>query len=298
MDHLSLGDVAIHRIEEWSGTFLSPQHLFAGFDDKEYQRVKDKVPATTLNVGNDEIYARLQSWVIEIGGKKILLDTGAGNDKERPGIPLFGNLATPFMTRLAAAGFRADDIDMVICTHLHVDHVGWNTKLVDGEWLPTFPNAQYVFSSADADYWNPDNRHKFPEKIGEAVNEGFFNDSVDPILKRGMAQLVSGSVELMSGVHLDPAAGHTPGSMTIAVTGTKGGALFVGDIVHHPLQIFQPQWNSIFCEDQTRARETRRHVLTRVAEENAVMIPAHFAEDHVVRVKKSGDGFVPDFAIF
>tara|TARA_R110000868_G_scaffold38631_5_gene134967 strand:- start:2367 stop:3263 length:897 start_codon:yes stop_codon:yes gene_type:complete len=298
MDHLSLGDVHIHRIEEWSGTFLSPQHLFTGFDDKDYQRVKDKVPATTLNVGNDEIYARLQSWVIEIGGKKILLDTGAGNDKERPGIPLFGNLATPFMTRLAAAGFRADDIDMVICTHLHVDHVGWNTKLVDGEWLPTFPNAQYVFSSADADYWNPDNRNKFPEKIGETVNEGFFNDSVAPILRRGMAQLVSGSVELMPGVHLDPAAGHTPGSMTIAVTGTKGRALFVGDIVHHPLQVFQPHWNSIFCEDQTRARATRRHVLTRVAEENAVMIPAHFAEDHVVRVKKSGDGFVPDFVIF
>lgn len=297
MDHLSLGDIHIHRIEEWSGTFLSPQQLFTGFDDKDYQRVKDKVPATTLNVGNDEIYARLQSWVIEIGGKKILLDTGAGNDKERPGIPLFGHLATPFMTRLAAAGFRAEDIDMVICTHLHVDHVGWNTKLVDGEWLPTFPNAQYIFSSVDADYWNPDNLGKFPDKIGEAVNEGFFNDSVAPILKRGMAELVSGSVELLPGLHLDPAAGHTPGSMTIAVTGSKGRALFVGDIVHHPLQVFHPQWNSVFCEDQTQARVARRNVLTRAAEENAVMIPAHFAEDHMVRVKKSGGGFEPDYVI-
>lgn len=297
MDHLSLGNVHIHRVEEWSGTFLSPQHLFTGFDDKDYQRIKDKVPATTLNTGTDEIYARLQSWVIEIGGKKILLDTGAGNDKERPGIPLFGHLTTPFMARLAGAGFKADDIDMVICTHLHVDHVGWNTKLVGGEWLPTFPNAQYIFSKPDADYWDPENRAKFPDKIGEAVNEGFFKDSVAPILKRGMAELVSGSVTLMKGVELDPAAGHTPGSMTISVTGSKGSALFVGDIVHHPLQVFQPEWNSIFCEDQGQARLTRTNVLQRVAEEKAVMIPAHFAEDHVVRVRKSGTGFEPDYVI-
>jgi glyoxylase-like metal-dependent hydrolase (beta-lactamase superfamily II) len=291
MDRLSLGDVRIHRIEEWKGVFMSPQHLFTGFDQSDYDRIKDKVPATTLNTGNDEIYARLQSWVIEIGDLKILLDTGAGNDKERPGIPLFGHLDTPFMARLAAAGFQPGDIDMVICTHLHVDHVGWNTKLEGGAWAPTFPHARYIFSAADAEYWNPDNRAKFPEKIGEAVNEGFFNDSVRPILQRGMAELVSGSAEVAPGVTLDPAPGHTPGSMTIAVTGSKGRALFVGDIVHHPLQVFQPQWNSIFCEDQNQARITRRAVLARAADDDAVMIPAHFAEEHMVRVKRSGGDF-------
>lgn len=297
MDHLSLGDVKIHRIEEWAGTFMSPQQLFAGFEDEAYERVKHLVPATTLNTGNDEIYARLQSWVIEIGGKKVLLDTGAGNDKERPGIPLFGHLATPFLSRLEAAGFHPDEIGMVICTHLHVDHVGWNTKLVDGEWLPTFPNAQYVFSAIDADYWNPANQGKFPEKIGEAVNEGFFDDSVAPILKEGIAELVGGSGTIMPGISIDPAPGHTPGSMTISVTGSQGRALFVGDIVHHPLQVFNPQWNSIFCEDQNQARLTRREVLRRAADEDAVMIPAHFAEDHMVRVKRSGDEFTPIFEI-
>ncbi len=119
MDRLSLGDVRIHRIEEWQGVFLSPQQLFTGFDEADYVRVKTQVPEGTLDTGNDEIHAQLQSWVVDINGMKVLIDTGAGNHKERPGIPLFGQLETPFIERLAAAGFAPEDIDMVICTHLH-----------------------------------------------------------------------------------------------------------------------------------------------------------------------------------
>lgn len=291
MDRLSLGDVHIHRIEEWQGVFLSPQQLFTGFDEADYARVKTQVPEGTLDTGNDEIHARLQSWVVEINGMKVLIDTGAGNHKERPGIPLFGQLETPFIERLAAAGFAPEDIDMVICTHLHVDHVGWNTKLEGDAWVPAFPRARYIFSAADAEYWNPENRSKFPEKIGEAVNEGFFDDSVRPILERGMAELVSGRAEVAPGIVLDPAPGHTPGSMTITVAGRDDSAVFVGDILHHPLQVLQPQWNSIFCEDQEQARVTRRAVLSRVADMGAVMIPAHFAGEHMVRVTRTDEGF-------
>ncbi len=142
MDRLSLGDVRIHRIEEWQGVFLSPQQLFTGFDEADYVRVKTQVPEGTLDTGNDEIHAQLQSWVVDINGMKVLIDTGAGNHKERPGIPLFGQLETPFIERLAAAGFAPEDIDMVICTHLHVDHVGWNTKLEGDAWVPAFPRAR------------------------------------------------------------------------------------------------------------------------------------------------------------
>ncbi len=293
MDRIHLGAAKIHRVEEWRGDFMTPQTLFVGFTPDAYSASKELVAGTYLDAATDVITARLQSWVIEIDGMRILIDTGAGNDKVRPGIPLFGNLRTPFMERLAAAGFGPDDIDVVVCTHLHVDHVGWNTRLEAGSWVPTFPKARYVFPKPDADYWDPRNAHRYPPKVGEAVNEGFFVDSVQPILERGLAQLVEGAVEIAPGVRVDPAPGHTPGSQTISVESRGERALFVGDVVHHPLQIMNPTWNSIFCEDAARARQSRHAVLQRVADEEAIMIPAHFAGEHMVRIQRAAGGLRP-----
>jgi glyoxylase-like metal-dependent hydrolase (beta-lactamase superfamily II) len=293
MDQINIGAAVIHRIEEWRGTFLTPQTLFVGFSDEGYAQAKPLVAGVYLEGDSDSIVARLQSWVVQIDGMNILIDTGAGNDKERPGIPVFGNLKTPFLERLAAAGFQPDDIDMVICTHLHVDHVGWNTRLDAGAWVPTFRKARYVFPLPDADYWDPRNLSRYPNKIGEAVNAGFFDDSVRPILDLGLAQLVEGSTELAPGVRLDPAPGHTPGSQTITITSRGESAIFVGDVLHHPLQIMNPGWNSIFCEDAAMARASRLKVLNRVVDEEAVLIPAHFAGEHMVRVVKTPGGMRP-----
>ncbi len=293
MDRIRVGDAVIHRVEEWRGTFMTPQTLFVGYSDEAYAASKPLVAGPYLDGETDAIDARLQSWVVEVGGLRVLIDTGAGNDKTRPGIPLFGNLRTPFLARLAAAGFTPADIDLVICTHLHVDHVGWNTRLDAGEWVPTFPRARYVFPLPDAEYWDPRNRERYPPKIGEEVNAGFFDDSVRPILERGIAELVAGPQDLTAHLRLEPAPGHTPGSQTITVTSRGRRAMFVGDILHHPLQIMNPSWNSIFCEDGARARASRRAVLERAAEDEAIMIPAHFAGDHMVRVVRSSDGFVP-----
>lgn len=290
---LELGDARIHRIEEWSGPFMTAMTLFAGFDAADYARVKTRIPPAYLDLETDALRACLQSFVIELNGRRILIDTGAGNDKERPGLPLFARLNTPFLHTLEEAGFPRESIDMVICTHLHVDHVGWNTMLERDNWVPTFPNAQYVFSDPDAVYWDPQNLARFPNKVGEQVNAGFFEDSVRPILDRGLARVVAGPVMLLDGLRLDPAPGHTPGSQTITVESRGERATFVGDIVHHPLQVFCPEWNSIFCEDPAQARATRRTVLERVAQEEAVMIPAHFAGNHMARVSRSSEGFSP-----
>ncbi|WP_022976037.1 MBL fold metallo-hydrolase [Nevskia ramosa] len=290
---LQLGDARIHRIEEWSGLFMTPQTLFAGFDAADYARVRQHIPPAYLNLETDSLLACLQSFVIELDGRRILIDTGAGNDKDRPGIPLFARLNTPFLKTLEAAGFTRESIDLVICTHLHVDHVGWNTMLQDDTWVPTFPNAKYVFTDPDAEYWDPQNRSRFPNMVGEQVNAGFFEDSVRPILDRGLAQIVRGPTILMDGLRLDPAPGHTPGSQTITVESRGQRATFVGDIVHHPLQVFCPTWNSIFCENADQARATRSAVLERVAHEEAIMIPAHFAGNHMVRVSRISDGFAP-----
>ena len=293
MDKIRLGSATIHRVEEWRGEFLTPQALFVGFTPEAYAASKEIVAGPYLNAATDAIDARLQSWVIEIDGIRILVDTGAGNDKVRPGIPLFGNLRTPFLERLSAAGFEPPDIDLVVCTHLHVDHVGWNTRLEAGRWIPTFPKARYVFPRADAEYWDPDNLAMFPHKVGEAVNAGFFLDSVRPILDLGLARLVDGHVEIAPNVYLDPAPGHTPGSQTITVTSRGETAIFAGDIVHHPLQIMNPTWNSIFCEDAALARRSRAAMLARVVDQEAIMIPAHFAGEHAVRVGRTADGLRP-----
>lgn len=231
--------------------------------------------------------------MIELDGVTLLFDTGAGNDKIRPGIPVFDRLKTPFLQTLSQAGFEPADIDLVVCSHLHIDHVGWNTQLVGDRWEPTFPNARYVFPRADAHFWDPRNRHLFPDMVGEKVNEGFFEDSVRPILDKGLAQLVSGTISVAAGATLDPAPGHTPGSSTLMIESRGQRALFVGDVLHHPLQIFNPGWNSIFCEDAAQARASRRGVLGRAADEQAILIPAHFAGEHMVRVRRDGDGFRP-----
>jgi len=294
-DSFQVGRARVTRVEEWRGTFLTPQLLFAGFSPEAYAATRGAIGVDYLDPATDAIEARLQSWVISVDGCNVMIDTGAGNDKERPGLPVFGRLKTPFMERLAAAGFAPEDIDLVICTHLHVDHVGWNTKLVGREWLPTFPRATYVFPEADAEYWDPRNADRFPPHVGAVVNEGFFEDSVRPILDAGRARIVSGQVEAGPGLKLEPAPGHTPGSMTITLDGGGDVAIFSGDIVHHPLQVLNPEWNSIFCEDAGLARQSRRRVLERAAASGARLVPAHFAGEHSVRVERDGAGFRPRF---
>ena len=295
IDSFNVGRARVTRIEEWRGTFLTPAILFAGYTPEAYAATRGDIARAYLDPATDAIEARLQSWVIEHDGQTVLIDTGAGNDKDRPGLPVFGNLATPFLERLAQAGFEPKDIDLVICTHLHVDHVGWNTRLVGGEWQPTFPRARYVFTAPDAEYWDPRNAARFPEKVGAAVNAGFFEDSVRPILDAGRADIVSGEAVVGPGLRLRPAPGHTPGSQTITVESDGEAAIFCGDIVHHPLQVLNPNWNSIFCEDAAAARASRRMVLGMAADRGARLIPAHFAGAHTVTVERHGDGFRPRF---
>jgi len=166
-------------------------------------------------------------------------------------------------------------------------------SLVDGDWVPAFPNARYIFPQAYVEYWDPTKRHMFPDMLGEAVNEGFFEDSVRPILDRNLADIVSCSIEIAAGVRLDPNSGHTPGCQTLTLSSGGQCAIFVGDVMHHPLQILNPDWNSIFCEDAKLARTARLHVLARATDEDAVLVPAHFVGEHVVRVRRDSQGFRP-----
>lgn len=293
MDRFDLGAVKVHRIEEWRGTFSPPAELFSGFSQELWEPHAEAFAPDYYDPASGKVFAFLQSWLIDTGRQRILFDTGAGNDKDRPNLPIFSHLQTDFLGNLAAAGFQPEDIDVVVCSHIHVDHVGWNTRLVDGRWEPTFRNARYVLPLADRAYWDPQEPSSGPGGIGAAVNAGMFDDSVRPIIEAGRAEWAEDGFEVDEGMILRSCPGHTPGSMMLEVAGADDAALFVGDVVHHPAQIFHPEWNSVFCEDQEQARETRRAVLDLAASREALLVPAHFGGSHLVRVAREGSGFRP-----
>jgi glyoxylase-like metal-dependent hydrolase (beta-lactamase superfamily II) len=183
---------------------------------------------------------------------------------------------------------KPEDVDIVVCTHLHFDHVGWNTVLENREWVPTFANATYLFSHEDFDYWNPLNDTK---PLGALVNQNAYEDSIAPIHNAGQAVLWSGSHTIDENLTLVAAPGHTPGSAIINLQSGSDRAAFIGDVMNNPIQIVEPHWNSCFCEDPQRARRTRHEVLSRAADTNTLVFANHFAGGHAAEIGRDGDRF-------
>lgn len=282
----TVGDVEVTRIEEYAGpsaaspTVLfpdAPAHVWA---DPDRELVPDFLDGTT-----GRLRSVLNSWLIRSGGQLILVDTGAGNGKERPYAPVYAHHDTDYLRNLAAAGVSAEDIDVVVNTHLHVDHVGWNTRLENREWVPTFPNARYLMTGEDFQHWNPLER---PLPPGDG-NQNVFEDSVAPVHRAGLVELWSGSHRIDGDVVLEAAPGHTPGSAVVRVESGGDGALFLGDILHSPVQLQHPDVNSCFCEDPTLARSTRRRLLAEAAERRLVVVPGHFGGHSACRVRATAD---------
>ena len=238
------------------------------------------------------ILLSMHAWLVEVGGKRILIDGCVGNDKQRNGRPDWCDLRTAFLDRLARAGARPEQIDYVLCTHLHADHVGWNTKLEDGRWVPTFPNATYVFSRHEHAFWVEADRTGFG---ANGPHLQAYRDSVLPIVEAGRALIVEDTYRLEGCLVLEPAPGHTPGHVAIWLEVAAGRAVFTGDIIHHPVQVRSPQWSCMGCIDPDQAAVTRRRVLARCADEGATLFPGHFMAPHAARIHRSGDGFDFEF---
>jgi glyoxylase-like metal-dependent hydrolase (beta-lactamase superfamily II) len=234
------------------------------------------------------VNSAIQTWVLRSEGKTILVDTGVGNHKERPYSPVWSHLETDFLANLARAGVQPEDVDIVINTHLHVDHVGWNTYLDGRRWVPTFPNATYLMPKDDFDFWNPENDH---EPVLGRGNQNVFEDSVAPVHEAGQTLLWENSHRIDADLRLDAAPGHTPGSSVLTLTSGADRAVFVGDMLHSPVQILEPASNSCFCEDAAAARATRRKVLGWAADNNALVIPAHLGGHGAAEVARQGDKF-------
>ena len=233
----------------------------------------------------DEVLLTIKSYVLEVGGRIILIDTCAGEHKARPLRPLFNQRTnTGFLGQLAAMGVKPEQVDIVLCTHLHVDHVGWNTQLVDGRWVPTFPKARYVMGRRELAHWEA------AQKTEEA-NHGSFRDSVLPIVEAGRADLVDDGHEMLAGLTLQPLPGHTPGQLGLNLDRGNARALFAGDALHHPLQMVDPGLSTGFCSDKAMARATRQAMLASVADSGAVLLPAHFRNCCGWQIERHGTGF-------
>jgi glyoxylase-like metal-dependent hydrolase (beta-lactamase superfamily II) len=232
---------------------------------------------------NDVLILCFQSYIVKTPHHTILIDSCIGNDKPRPTRPKW-NMKTDdtYMRGLAAAGLSVADIDYVMCTHLHVDHVGWNTRLENGRWVPTFPNARYVFGKTEFDYWMGVHA-KTPVPVIE--------DSVLPIVEARRFEAVANDHQIGDHVRILPTPGHTPGHSAFRLGRGKDDAVFSGDLIHSPLQARYPEMSMKFDVDQAAAATTRRSFLERYCDTDTLCCTAHFPSPSVGKIRRWGDGF-------
>ncbi len=287
MESFSVGTMKVYRVEELRGP-LPPDYLFVGYEQEAWLAREEEFTPKYFRDGACNAF--VQSWIIDTGEKVILFDTGVGNQKARPAVDFFDQLDTGFLSEMERIGFPRERIDIVVNSHLHVDHVGWNTLREDGEWRPTFPNAKYIFSELDRDHWDPANWGR-TEPRGTGINQNVFEDSVQPILDADLAEIVGAGYQVAPGLTLSYAPGHTPGQMVMTAQSGDAAALFVGDTLHHPMQIYRPDWSSAFCEDPVLSAKTRSEILGLASDMNARLVPAHFGGKHWVWVERDNRGF-------
>jgi glyoxylase-like metal-dependent hydrolase (beta-lactamase superfamily II) len=273
-----IGDVTITRILELEATggsrFILPDATPEACRDIAWL-------APHFADENGRLKMSVHALVIETPTRRIIVDTCIGNDKQRS-IPTWSNLQTTFLADLEAAGFAPGSIDTVLCTHLHVDHVGWNTMLVDGVWTPTFPNARYLIGKTEFDYWRAEEANTDP-----ALSP--FNDSVKPVWEAGLVDLVETDHKVCDEVSLEPTIGHTPGHVSIRIRSKGEEALITGDFLHHPCQMARPDWTSSADFDKPQAMATRRRMFEDLAGAKVLVIGTHFATPTAGHVASDGE---------
>lgn len=286
-DCAPIGDLTATRIEQFSEPGGLWSHIFPSLTQEMIDRHRGWLVPDHFDPVSGGFVTSIHSWLLRTRHHTILIDACAGNGKRRTS-PRYNELDSPYLERLAAAGCRPQDIDFVVCTHMHVDHVGWNTRLEDGRWVPTFPNARYLFSRLEYDYWTLDETRKNTPASDIAQ---IYDDSIAPVFEAGLALVVDGAWEIGDEVLLEPAPGHTPGHVIIRAKSRDETGIFSGDIMHHALQVYEPDVNSRYCFDPELARSTRRRILAECAQDGCLLLPAHFGVPHVGRIRAEGAGY-------
>lgn len=275
-----IGDVRITQIVELTTASLGP-YLLPQATPEELDAIDWLWPFVDAQ---KRIVLSIHCLVLETRDQCVVVDTCIGNDKERT-YPRWNHMQGRFLDDFVERGFALDRVDTVLCTHMHVDHVGWNTRLVDGRWEPTFANARYLFAEKEWRHWSRE-----PQEYGPVVE-----DSVQPIFDRGLADLVSETHRVTDEITLEPTPGHTPGHVSVHITSRGEEAVITGDMIHHPCQIAHPRWSSSADVDPFVSATTRDHFLQRYADRPVLIIGTHFAAPTAGRIVRDGDSYRLDY---
>jgi glyoxylase-like metal-dependent hydrolase (beta-lactamase superfamily II) len=269
----SIGDVRITRVVE-----LPPAPLQGLLPDATPDAIAPYDWLAPFVDDSGRLLFSIHCLVVETPDRLVVVDTCIGNDKPRP-MAFWDHLETDFLERFRAAGFEPERVDTVLCTHMHVDHVGWNTRLVEGRWIPTFPNARYLYAEKEWAHWKD-----APPDQGPILE-----DSVQPIFDAGLADLVPSDHRISTELSLFPTEGHTPGHVSISIESRGERAVITGDMIHHPCQLPHPEWASIADTDANESTRTRRRFLERFADQPVLVIGTHFTAPTAGHVVRDGD---------
>jgi glyoxylase-like metal-dependent hydrolase (beta-lactamase superfamily II) len=282
--HWTIGASSLQRVVESEGPLLSPFEIFGDCTQAHLDANRDWLQPRFQDAASGLLTITIQSFLVRQPGLTILVDSCGGNDKERAR-PHFHRQNKPWLDTLRAAGVAPEQIDVVLCTHLHVDHVGWNTRLENGRWVPTFPNARYLIAQREWDYW----RTAGPAALQRTGD--FITDSVLPIIDSGQADMIGDEHAIRSDISIEPAHGHTPGQKLMRLGSGGREALLIADLMHHPLQVRYPEWSTRFCVDADQARQTRIDFFKRNADSGRLVFPCHFPSPTGGRIVRDGAGY-------
>ena len=281
----TFGDISVMRIVEIEMPMLGATEFFPDWNSGAVEPHSDWMIPRHFDPVSGRVVITIQAFLIRTPYHTILVDTCVGNHKPR-NREMFNDAVFPWMDNFRAAGVTPEEIDFVLCTHMHVDHVGWNTKLEDGRWVPTFPNAKYIFSRKELDFWMEQSAEDNMKRTGD-----YIADSVIPILESKRELIVDMDYQIEDGLVLHPLPGHTPGMVGLHVDSGGQQGIICGDMMHHMIQCHIPDWSTIACADPQAARETRRAFLNQYADTDVVILPSHFPNPTAGHIVSAGDAF-------
>lgn len=287
---MKLGNATLQRVIDIDPFALGVSFLFPGAKAEELKPHEGLLAPDHVDFSSGDLLLGVQSFLLRTGSLNILIDSCVGEHKARERrADWHRRTGTGYLDALKRAGARPEDIDIVLCTHLHADHVGWNTRLDNGRWTPTFPRARYMIGRTELESWQAE------EALNPGVaNHGAYVDSVLPVVEAGLVEKVDDGFEIAAGLSVIPLPGHSPGQIGLDLDyGEDRHALFCGDAIHTPAQLFKPEWTSAFCTNPRQAVDSRVGMLERACEDGSLIAPSHIRNAIGFRVERCGCAYSP-----
>jgi glyoxylase-like metal-dependent hydrolase (beta-lactamase superfamily II) len=286
---MKIGQISLRPVVEIEEIRMPPQTFITDVTASDLEPHAHWLSPQFFDAEADRCRLSQHAWLIEAHGKRIVVDPCIGHQRNRPALPFYHLIDSPLLDHLWALGVAPEQVDYVFCTHLHLDHVGWNTRLQDGKYVPTFPNARYLMARVEDRFWRRELTGDLPAEE-MFYNGGVYAECIQPVIDAGLVDLIDGGEHIADCLTLIEAAGHTIGHMAGVLESGGEGAVLAGDAIHHPIQVLFPD-RPMHAFDPEQGRITRHRLLSLCAEKDYWLAPAHFRAPHVCKVRRAGAGY-------